>query len=1196
MKPTDLFTDLNDFQEYTDGLTADTTYAQLGPSITTIVNTRKLKVNVRKVWDDGYDRDEIRPSSVEVKLLANGAETGKTLTLDEENDWSDDFTDLSSTTTTNGSPITFSVREVTDDVITGTDGEGTYANSVSGTAEEGFVVTNTHTPTRTDVVDVVGQKTWNDDNNSHEKRPESVTIRLLANGSEIDSKTVTANNDWRWEFTGLPKQKDNADVVYTISEDAVADYTSEVQGYNVVNTYNPGKTSINVTKAWDDDWQGADNWDGIRPTAVAVHLYANDKPTGKTLRLSETDGWKGTFTDLDATANGKAITYTVKENEVAGYTSTVEGNATIGFIIRNAHTPETVSVPVRKEWNDNNNAANKRPTSVEVYLYANGQKVAGHTLQNQNFWQHVFTKDNTGKDLPKYKDGKEIVYTVSEEPVNDYTPTIQGSAQKGFTITNTHTEGLTSLSVRKVWSDDDNRDGIRPTSITVQLLASGEPVEGKTLVLDEGNGWSGTFTELSQDNFARYGVREDRVEGYDEPEISPSDPDGSVESGYTIKNTHNVATTQVPVKKVWDDASNAAGARPESIAIRLYANGQEIDSQEVTAANASEQNADEWLWTFGDLPEYENGKKIAYTVTEDAIPGYSTMYGAEDETRAITNTYAPGKTQVTVHQVWADYNDQDKLRPTETTVYLYANGKPVNQPPLTLSESNDWLGTFTDLSEKDANNNAIAYTVSEDPIDKYQTYYYGYAKRGFTIVSEHEPETVTINGTKVWDDQENLDGSRPASVTVRLLAKQDGEVKFTKTTDATVYNGWSWLFAEQPKLLDGKVVAYEIEELPVEGYDTEVSEPTADAQGNYTYTITNSHDPGSVTVSGTKVWDDDDNRDAIRPSSIIVNLFANGDSIKETKVTPDADGKWVWTFNNLPKNDAGGKEIFYDVTEDAVADYEGTISEGQKDDKGNFTYTITNKHAPETVNVKGTKTWVDEGNESKRPESITVRLKANDKEVATKTVSAADNWSWEFTDHPKLEAGKEIVYTMTEDAVADYKTDVTGDATAGFSVTNTYEPSKSTPTPDPDGKKFTITYKLNGGTYDGSTNDIVETYDAGTVISIHEAPVREGHTFTYWKGSEYQPGDKYTVTEDHTFEAQWKENGGTTSGTPDGGTPSNTPGNTSNNASGSNVSQGVSGTTTRAATPKTADTSVAPLAFVVPGIAALVLARRKRRE
>ena len=51
MKPTDLFTDLNDFQEYTDGLTADTTYAQLCPSITTVVNVTVLPMVTASVYN-----------------------------------------------------------------------------------------------------------------------------------------------------------------------------------------------------------------------------------------------------------------------------------------------------------------------------------------------------------------------------------------------------------------------------------------------------------------------------------------------------------------------------------------------------------------------------------------------------------------------------------------------------------------------------------------------------------------------------------------------------------------------------------------------------------------------------------------------------------------------------------------------------------------------------------------------------------------------------------------------------------------------------------------------------------------------------------------------------------------------------------------------------------------------------------------
>ena len=54
--------------------------------------------------------------------------------------------------------------------------------------------------------------------------------------------------------------------------------------------------------------------------------------------------------------------------------------------------------------------------------------------------------------------------------------------------------------------------------------------------------------------------------------------------------------------------------------------------------------------------------------------------------------------------------------------------------------------------------------------------------------------------------------------------------------------------------------------------------------------------------------------------------------------------------------------------------------------------------------------------------------------------------------------------------------------------------------------------------------------DLETGFTIIDAPEREGYTFLCWKGSEYQPKDRYMVAEDHVFTAEWKKNG---SGKPD---------------------------------------------------------------
>ncbi|MBQ1907254.1 MAG: Cna B-type domain-containing protein, partial [Firmicutes bacterium] len=140
---------------------------------------------------------------------------------------------------------------------------------------------------------------------------------------------------------------------------------------------------------------------------------------------------------------------------------------------------------------------------------------------------------------------------------------ISGSAASGFTVTNSHgvvppvppvpptppTPGKSGIdiSVVKVWSDQDDKDGIRPESVTVRLLADGEDT-GKSLTLSKANGWRGGWEELKARNGGKtivYTVVEDEVEGY---EVSVS---GSVSRGFTVTNTHETVTPppETPVRE-----------------------------------------------------------------------------------------------------------------------------------------------------------------------------------------------------------------------------------------------------------------------------------------------------------------------------------------------------------------------------------------------------------------------------------------------------------------------------------------------------------------------------------------------------------------------------------------------------------------------------------------------------------------------
>ncbi|OUK02798.1 hypothetical protein BZZ03_11030 [Lactococcus petauri] len=123
---------------------------------------------------------------------------------------------------------------------------------------------------------------------------------------------------------------------------------------------------------------------------------------------------------------------------------------------------------------------------------------------------------------------------------------------------------------------------------------------------------------------------------------------------------------------------------------------------------------------------------------------------------------------------------------------------------------------------------------------------------------------------------------------------------------------------------------------------------------------------------------------------------------------------WNCSFTEFPKYDENNKEYEYTVKEEAVDNYIST------QDGNNFINTISG----DTI-IEGQKTSDDSDNQDGlRPDLININLLANGKAVANKTVRTEDNWKYLFTNLPKYEDGKEIVYTVTEDSAPSYTTEI----------------------------------------------------------------------------------------------------------------------------------------------------------------------------
>ncbi len=954
-------------------------------TVTTLTNKyapEETSVSVRKVWTDSDNQDGIRPDSITVQLKADGKESGEPVELNEANNWTHTWNGLAKKAS--GTEIEYSVDEVSV--------PGGYTKTVTANENKTeYTITNTH---ETEKTEATVKKVWNDSNNQDGTRPVELTVNLMNGNAVVDTVTLKEANDWSATVGNLEKKAGGKDIEYTWTEGSMpegyklTDTRKNGTVTTLTNTYAPEKVSITGIKTWND----ANNQDGKRPTSIKISLFANGNVV-KSLDVTAATNWTYSFTDLPKYEAGTEIKYTVGEEAVADYETKVEG-----YNITNTHKPETLDITGTKTWNDSNNQDGKRPKSITVNLLANGIITDTKTVTADDNWTYSFT------DLPKYANGQEITYTVSELTVPGYTTTIDDN----YNITNSYTPGETSASVTKIWDDADNQDGIRPESITVALLANGTPTN-KTVTLTAANNWTQTITglpEKADGEYITYIWTEVNVpEGYSLTGTSKN------ETVTTLTNTHTPELTSITGTKTWKDADNQDGKRPESITVNLFADGTKLKSQSVST------DADgNWSYSFTDLPKYANGQEITYTVTEDAVDGYTT----ESDGYNFINIHQPETTEITGTKTWNDANNQDGKRPESITVILLANGTEKTRQAVTADEAGNWTYTFKDLP-KYANGQEITYTVAEEEVTDYTTTY-----DGSNITNSYTPGKTSATVTKIWNDAENQDGKRPESITVSLLA--DGK-ETGKTVTLSVENNWKQTISDLPEKADGKAIEYTwTEEALPEGYEL-----TDNSKNGTVTTLTNTYVPETTSISGTKTWDDADNQDGKRPESIIVNLLANGEIAASQTVKADEAGNWTYTFKELPKY-ANGKEITYTVTEEAVEGYETSVDG----------FNITNTYTTETTEVKGSKTWNDADNQDgKRPERITVRLLANGEEKDSQTVTADENgnWTYSFEKLPKYEAGKEIVYTVTEDAVADYTTEITG-----YDITNSYAPEKTSVT------------------------------------------------------------------------------------------------------------------------------------------------------
>lgn len=56
-----------------------------------------------------------------------------------------------------------------------------------------------------------------------------------------------ADGNWKYCFSGLPKFKAGKEIKYTVTENTVEGYTTEINGFNITNTHKPNRPPVPST-------------------------------------------------------------------------------------------------------------------------------------------------------------------------------------------------------------------------------------------------------------------------------------------------------------------------------------------------------------------------------------------------------------------------------------------------------------------------------------------------------------------------------------------------------------------------------------------------------------------------------------------------------------------------------------------------------------------------------------------------------------------------------------------------------------------------------------------------------------------------------------------------------------------------------------------------------------------------------------
>ena len=585
--------------------------------------------------------------------------------------------------------------------------------------------------------------------------------------------------------------------------------------YTSVNT-----ASFKVKKDWVDD----EDRDGVRPDKLEVTLLADGEAYGDPVDLVESDDWEYEWTELPLmNENAEEIVYTAAEEDLGDDYDSDDGKMDDEngvFVLTNTHEPEkyndTGELTVQKKWDDDGVVA--RPNTVTIVLYGEITNDEGEketwmegttTISSANEWKWTF------EDLYKNKAGKEITYSVQESKLGDtefgeeestiiiYTDegAIEGSWTKSvdndsFEVTNT----WKPAEPDEIIYEGESEFTIKKVDENYEPLSGVVfAVEGHSDKTTDKNGEIVITVPISDDekeeSFEYIISEKEAKEGYDEVDGSAT-VTISCTSELKEYNTDTLVNTYIKTC-VYDETSdsNSFTWDEEELILTVVNNRSMAKSLTIkkTVKGLSPEVLADLEFTIEGPEDFGDDGKMTFVVGDDcSIDGE--IITCEVEGEVPTGEY-------TVTESNADV-EHFELHPS---------------------------GDIDEGKEVGKNDDAV-----------------------FEITNEYEVDKTTYRIVKVWYDEHDKDGIRPAELKVNLLA--NGEPTQTKMLSADYETQedwgedleksdvWEHTFKDLPVADE---YAEEIEYYAEEVLEAEGYEQIDEISGRRTTIFVNMHEPAN---------------------------------------------------------------------------------------------------------------------------------------------------------------------------------------------------------------------------------------------------------------------------------------------------------------------------------------------------------------